>query len=70
MGIESVSKETRDLIDIQLMQIARLNAGMGVDTKTDERIECRRQINLCLKEIKRLDLEFWEEIVPDKKDKI
>ena len=29
-----------------------------------------KAINECLNEIKKLDLEFWEEIVPDKKDKI
>lgn len=70
MGIADIPKETRDLIDAELFKMAQINAQMGKDTPVDDRIEYRRQINLCLKEIKRLDLGFWEEICPDKKDKI
>lgn len=65
MGIESISKETRDLIDIQLMRIAKLNATLGRDSRVDEKIECRRAINVCLKEIKRLDGGFYKEICPN-----
>jgi hypothetical protein len=64
MGIADISIETRALIDEQLIQIARLNASLGIDSKVDEKIECRRQINLCLKEIKRIDAGFYKEIVP------
>jgi hypothetical protein len=70
MGIENISNETRLQIDEQLLAMAKINARMGVDSKADERIEARRQINLCLKRIKELDCEFWEQIVPDRKDKI
>ena len=70
MGIANIPKEVRDLIDAQLFEMAQINARMGRDTKVDEKIEHRRQIANCLKEIKRLDLGFWEEICPDKKDKI
>jgi uncharacterized protein with PIN domain len=69
MGIADISLETRNLIDEQLIKIARINCLMGIDTKVDEKIEYRRQIRECLKEIKRLDVGFWEEIVPDKKEK-
>lgn len=70
MGIENISSETRKAIDAQLLKIAQINCQIGVDTKADEKIEYRRQIRACLNEIKALDLEFWEQIVPDKKDKI
>lgn len=70
MGILTISPETRALIDEQLIKMAKINAQMGKDTLISDRIEYRRQINLCLKEIKRIDLGFWEEICPDKKDKI
>lgn len=69
MGIHTISTQTRVLIDAQLLKMAKINAEMGIDTPVDDRIEYRRQINLCLKEIKSLDLEFWEEICPDKNDK-
>lgn len=65
MGIATVSPETRKLIDEQLIQITRINCKIGIDTKVDERIEYRRQIKACLEQIKKLDLEFWEEIVPE-----
>lgn len=65
MGIESISKEVRDLIDVQLLQISKLNATLGRDSRVDERIECRRAINVCLKEIKKLDAEFYREICPN-----
>lgn len=70
MGIHTITIETRALIDEQLLKMAQINAQMGKDTPVNDRIEYRRQINFCLKEIKSLDLEFWEEICPDKKDKI
>lgn len=70
MGIIDIPKETRDLIDAELLKMAQINAKMGKDTPWEDRAEFRRQINICLKEIKRLDLGFWEEICPDKKDKI
>lgn len=70
MGIADIPKETRELIDEQLLQMAKVNAQMGKDTPINDMIEYRRQINLCLKEIKRLDFGFYEEICPDKKDKI
>ena len=64
MSIETISPEIRKLIDEQLIIIARLNATTGLDTRVDERIENRRQINLCLKEIKCLDAGFYKEICP------
>jgi hypothetical protein len=70
MGIDNIKIETRQLIDDQLLKMAKINARMGLDTKTDDRIEYRRQIGQCLKEIKNLDLEFYNEICPDRKDKI
>lgn len=68
MGIANISIETRKLIDDQLIQMAKINAKMGKDTSVDDKIEYRRQIGLCLKEIKRIDKEFYEEIVPTKDD--
>jgi hypothetical protein len=70
MGIDTISIETRILINSQLLKIAGLNATLGKDSKLCEKTEVRKSINECLNEIKKLDLEFWEEIVPDKKDKI
>ncbi len=70
MGIDNISLETRILIDKQLSKIAGLNATLGKDSKLCEKAEVRKQINECLSEIKKIDLEFWEQIVPDKKDKI
>jgi hypothetical protein len=70
MGIDTISIETRILINSQLLKIAGLNATLGKDSKLCEKAEVRKSINECLNEIKKLDLEFWEEIVPDKKDKI
>ena len=70
MGILTITPEQRALIDEQLINMAKINAQMGRDTPIADRAEHRRQINLCLKEIKKIDLEFWEEICPDKKDKI
>jgi hypothetical protein len=70
MGIDTISIETRILINSQLLKIAGLNATLGKDSKLCEKAEVRKRINECLSEIKKLDLEFWEEIVPDKKDKI
>lgn len=70
MGIANITLETRALIDAQLLIMAQINARMGKDTKADEKIECRRQIANCLKEIKSLDREFYQEICPDEKDKI
>jgi len=64
MGIETINVETRNLIDQELIKIARLNANLGLDSKVDEKIECRRAINVCLKEIKRIDKEFYKEICP------
>ena len=70
MGIDTMSLEKRISIDRQLSKIAGLNATLGKDSKLCEKAEVRKLINECLAEIKKIDLEFWEEIVPDKKDKI
>lgn len=70
MGIANISKETRDLIDAQLLQMAKVNATLGRGTTADEKIEARRLIGICLREIKRLDIGFWEEICPDKNDNL
>lgn len=68
MGIANIPLETRLLIDAQLIEIAKINARIGKDTRVDEKIEYRRQIGACLREIKRLDIGFWEEICPDKSE--
>lgn len=70
MGIENINTETRILIDNELRLIAAINCKIGRDTKVDEKIEYRKQIGVCMKNIKALDLGFWEEICPDKRDKI
>tara|TARA_R110000868_G_scaffold36781_5_gene130240 strand:- start:126 stop:338 length:213 start_codon:yes stop_codon:yes gene_type:complete len=70
MGIDTINLEKRILVDNYLLMIAGLNATLGKDSKLCEKAEVRKRINECLSEIKKIDLEFWEEIVPDKKDKI
>lgn len=69
MGIATISVELRKLIDVELIKIAGINAQIAKDTSVNDKIEYRRQIGVCLKEIKKLDKEFYEEIVPDSKEK-
>ena len=66
MGIDNISLENRILIDKQLYIIAGLNATLGKDSNLCEKVDVREQINQCLDEIKKIDLEFWQEIAPDK----
>ena len=61
--------EKRKQIDEHLRIIAGINANIGVDSTPQERMDCKNKIAEHLKEIKKIDLEFWELICPDKKDK-
>jgi hypothetical protein len=60
---------TRQQIDQHLKAIASLNANIGIDSTSKEKAEINAQINEHLKAIKEIDAEFYNEIVPDKKDK-
>ena len=70
MGIQSISPETRILIDIQLKKIADINSKIGLDTTKSEKAKLRKDIVYHMDQIKALDYEFWEEICPDKNDKL
>jgi hypothetical protein len=60
---------SRTLIDSHLKTIASLNVNIGIDSTAKERKEINDKILEELKCIKEIDLEFFNEIVPDKKDK-
>lgn len=69
-GINGIPIETRQKIDVHLKNIAGINSGIALDTTKSEKAELRKLINLELAEIKKLDEGFYNEIVPDKQDKI
>ena len=60
-----MTPETRILIYIELKAIAGLNCTLGIDSTIKERNAVRTKINAHLHNIKELDKEFWNEIIPD-----
>lgn len=65
-----MDSKTRILIDKHLQKIASLNANIGLDSTQKEKQDIRHQIHVELQVIKEIDREFYEQICPDKKDKL
>jgi hypothetical protein len=58
--------KTKQLIDDQLHQMAKLEATLGSDSTTDERKTVRSSQKDCMKVIKGIDRAFYETINIDK----